>query len=62
MCIRDSPGTGHRGANLLANVITLPGFKPRNEWYIDKKIKRLYKGKVPYNQYMIEVKSRYDIL
>jgi len=56
------PGTGHRGANILANVITLPGFKPKNEWYIDKKIKRLYKGKVPYNQYMIEVKSRYDIL
>ena len=56
------PGTGHRGANVLANVITLPGFKPQNEWYIDKRIKRLHGGRVPYNEFMIGVKSRYDVV
>ncbi|RLE89373.1 MAG: hypothetical protein DRJ49_03250 [Thermoprotei archaeon] len=56
------PGTGHRAINVLAAVITLPGFKPRNEWYIDKKIKRLYGGKIPYNEFLISVTSRYDVL
>jgi len=56
------PGTGHRAANVLAAVITLPGFKPRNEWYIDKRIKRLHGGRVPYNEFMISVSSRYDVL
>ena len=28
------PGTGHRGIDAFVNVITLPGFKPRNEIYL----------------------------
>jgi len=55
------PGVCHRGMNVLANVVTLPGFKPQNEWYIDKKIKRLFNGKIPYNDFMISVISRYDV-
>jgi hypothetical protein len=31
------PGTGHRGIDVLANIITLPGFKPRNEIYFSDK-------------------------
>ncbi len=55
------PGTAHRGVNVLANVLTLPGFKPRNEYYIDKKIKNSTEGKAPYNEYMLSVSSRYDV-
>lgn len=29
------PGTGHRGIDAFVNVITLPGFKPRNEIYFE---------------------------
>jgi hypothetical protein len=29
------PGVGHRGIDVFVNVITIPGFKPHNEYYID---------------------------
>jgi hypothetical protein len=43
------PGTGHRGLNAFVNVITLPGFKPRNEIYLDQRIKDDTGGTAPYN-------------
>jgi len=55
------PGTAHRGVNILADVLTLPGFKPGNEWYIDKKIKNTTGGKAPYNEQALSISSRYDI-
>ncbi|MAF11171.1 hypothetical protein CMK11_12035 [Candidatus Poribacteria bacterium] len=44
------PGTGHRGLDTFVNVITLPGFKPRNEIYLDQRIKDSAGGKAPYNE------------
>jgi hypothetical protein len=32
------PGTGHRGIDALVNVVTVPGFKPGNEIYVDAAI------------------------
>ena len=43
------PDTGHRGIDVFVNVITLPGFKPRNEIYIDRRIKEEAGAKAPYN-------------
>ena len=43
------PGTGHRGLDTFVNVVTLPGFKPRNESYLDQRIKDETGGKSPYN-------------
>jgi len=47
------PGTGHRGVDVFVNVITLPGFKPLNELYIDQKIKDAFGSKVPYNENVV---------
>ncbi|MBI3970796.1 MAG: hypothetical protein HY332_05865 [Chloroflexi bacterium] len=33
------PGTGHRGVDAFVNVVTIPGFKPRNEMYVDRQIR-----------------------
>ncbi|GIX06792.1 MAG: hypothetical protein KatS3mg115_1195 [Candidatus Poribacteria bacterium] len=43
------PNTGHRGIDVFVNVVTLPGFKPRNEIYLDQRIKDSTEGKAPYN-------------
>ncbi|MEO2005431.1 MAG: hypothetical protein ABGY41_15190, partial [Candidatus Poribacteria bacterium] len=43
------PGTGHRGLDAFVNVITLPGFKPRNEIYLDQRIRDDTGGTAPYN-------------
>jgi len=43
------PDTGHRGLDVLANVVTLPGFKPGNECYVDAIIARSAAGKAPFN-------------
>lgn len=43
------PDTGHRGIDVFVNVITLPGFKPRNEIYLDQAIKDTAHGRAPYN-------------
>ena len=39
----------HRGTDLLACVIAIPGFKPRNELYLDAQIAEDTKGQVPHN-------------
>jgi len=47
------PGTGHRGIDVFVNVVTLPGFKPRNELYLDGQIKDTTGGKAPYNENVV---------
>jgi len=53
------PGTGHRGLDVFVNVLTIPGFKPHNEYYIDRDIRDTTGGKVPYNENLIASKN-YD--
>ena len=50
MFIYIPPGTGHRGLDALVNVLTIPGFKPHNEYYIDRDIYEAGRGEVPYNE------------
>jgi len=47
------PDTGHRGINAFVNVVTLPGFKPRNEIYLDQKIKETTHGRAPFNENVV---------
>jgi hypothetical protein len=44
------PGTGHRGLDVFVNVLTIPGFKPHNEYYLDREICDAAKGESPYNE------------
>lgn len=44
------PGTGHRGLDVFVNVLTIPGFKPHNEYYLDHQICESAKGQSPYNE------------
>jgi hypothetical protein len=44
------PGTGHRGLDVFVNVLTIPGFKPHNEYYLDREICDVAKGVAPYNE------------
>jgi hypothetical protein len=44
------PGTGHRGLDVFVNVLTIPGFKPHNEYYLDQEICIAAKGHSPYNE------------
>ena len=44
------PGTGHRGMDVFVNVLTIPGFKPHNEYYLDREICEAAKGQSPYNE------------
>lgn len=53
------PGTGHRGLDVFVNVLTLPGFKPHNEYYIDRDILDQTGGQSPYNQTLLDAKN-YD--
>ncbi len=50
-------GTGHRGLDVFVNVLTLPGFKPHNEYYIDRDIRDLAGGKSPYNESLLDLKN-----
>ena len=43
------PDTGHRCIDVLANVVTVPGFKPGNEIYVDAAIALQTAGKGIYN-------------
>jgi hypothetical protein len=43
------PGTGHRGLDVFVNVLTIPGFKPHNEFYIDQDIRDRTDGRSPFN-------------
>lgn len=50
------PGTGHRGIDVFVNVITVPGFKPRNEYYLDREI--MERGNAaPYNENLLDLKN-----
>ncbi len=42
-------GTGHRGCDVFAHIITLPGFKPGNELYLDRAIRDGTAGTAPHN-------------
>lgn len=44
------PGVGHRGLDVFVNVLTIPGFKPHNEIYIDQDILDRTGGEAPYNE------------
>ncbi|MCC6153001.1 MAG: hypothetical protein IT367_04550 [Candidatus Hydrogenedentes bacterium] len=52
------PGVGHRGIDVFVNVITVPGFKPHNEFYIDADLRDSGNG-VPYNDALVHLKN-YD--
>ena len=51
------PGTGHRGLDVFVNVLTMPGFKPHNEYYMDRDIRDMTGGKVPYNENLLGSKN-----
>ncbi len=53
MFIYIPPGTGHRGLDVLVNVLTIPGFKPHNELYIDREIRDTTGGASPYNENLL---------
>ena len=55
------PGTGHRGIDVFVNVITIPGFKPRNEYYIDQDVARMAGDTAPYNKNLLALKNYDDI-
>lgn len=44
------PGVGHRGLDVFVNILTIPGFKPHNEFYIDQDILDRTGGKAPCNE------------
>lgn len=50
-------GMGHRGIDVFVNVITIPGFKPHNEYYIDQEILDTTRGKSPYNEALLNLKN-----
>ena len=53
MFIYIPPGTGHRGLDVLVNVLTIPGFKPHNELYVDREIRDTTGGASPYNENLL---------
>ena len=57
MFIYIPPGTGHRGLDVFVNVLTIPGFKPHNEYYIDRDIRDTTDGTVPFNENLLEAKN-----
>jgi hypothetical protein len=54
------PGTGHRGIDVFVNVITIPGFKPHNEYYMDRDVMETGNG-APYNPNLLHLKNYGDI-
>ena len=57
MFIYIPPGTGHRGLDVFVNVLTIPGFKPHNEYYIDRDIRDTTAGAVPFNESLLNAKN-----
>jgi hypothetical protein len=57
MFVYISPGTGHRGLDVFVNVLTIPSFKPHNEYYIDRDIRDLAGGSSPYNANLLDSKN-----
>ena len=57
MFIYIPPGTGHRGLDAFVNVLTIPGFKPHNEYYIDRDIRDTTGGAAPFNENLLGAKN-----
>jgi hypothetical protein len=57
MIVYMPPGTGHRGRNVFALIMTVPGFKPRNELYLDSDIFERTNGRSPYNENHVQSKN-----
>ncbi len=55
------PGMGHRGMDVFVNVITIPGFKPHNEYYIDRDIHDRSGGTAPCNEDLFGIKNYADL-
>ena len=51
------PGVGHRGLDVFVNVLTVPGFKPHNEYYIDQEIHDATQGAAPCNENLFGIKN-----
>ena len=49
MIVYMPPGIGHRGLNVFAFIMTIPGFKPGNELYLDRDIYERSGGTSLYN-------------
>ncbi|NUM52620.1 MAG: hypothetical protein HUU46_03150 [Candidatus Hydrogenedentes bacterium] len=54
------PGVGHRGIDVFVNVITVPGFKPHNEYYIDADLRDC--AAASYNADLAGLKNYDDLL
>lgn len=54
-------GMAHRGIDVFVNVITIPGFIPHNEYYVDQDICERTGGRSPYNHHLLGIKN-YDRL
>ena len=50
MIVYMPPCTGHRGLNVFALIMTIPGFKPGNELYLDRDVFERSGGASPYNE------------
>ena len=50
-------GTGHRGCDVFAHIVTLPGFKPGNELYLDRAIRDATAGASPHNPALAAAES-----
>ncbi|MCC6698391.1 MAG: hypothetical protein IT365_22390 [Candidatus Hydrogenedentes bacterium] len=54
------PGTGHRGLDVFVNVITIPGFRPHNEYYMDRDVADS-RADAPYNAALVGLKNYTNI-
>ncbi len=50
-------GTGHRGCDVFAHIVTMPGFKPGNELYLDRAIRDATAGAAPHNPALAAAES-----
>jgi hypothetical protein len=57
MIVLMPPCTGHRGLNVFALIMTVPGFKPGSELYLDRDIFERTGGTSPYNENHLKSKN-----
>jgi hypothetical protein len=57
MIVYMPPCTGHRGLNVFALIMTVPGFKPGNELYLDRDVHERTGGASPYNENHLKSKN-----
>ena len=55
-------GTGHRGCDVFAHIVTVPGFKPGNELYLDRAIRDATAGVAPHNPALAAAESSAPVL